>query len=483
MSEKHRVAITGMGLVLPQGVGLAAAEEVFAGASAVRYLPELAGVPGATGAACLGFAPPAGTEDLDRAVQFAVAAAAEAWDDAGLAGPLHAHPCVSRSRTADRPRSAGRERGLSERCVRRPTAHDSTTARDSATARDSGTAHDSVTAHDSGTAHDFAAAYDSASAHGGAPAPDRVATVLSLSKGPVFALARRTAGWADAAGLVDVTPDAAARTVAARLGLAGPITAPVTACASGGHALVLGAGLIRRGVVDVAIVGAAEASLHPMIVGSYRRLGLLADAGDDPATSVRPFSASRRGFAVGEGAGVLVLESLASARRRGAEPIALVRGWAGGCQAARLIDTEPTGETLSHLLRLALARAGTPPQNVDYVHAHGTATVSNDAAEARAIRAAFGEAAARVSVSSTKGSHGHLLGAATAVELVLTVLAMRRGTVPPTANLTDPDPQIGLDCTPLTARRRPIRTALKIASGFGGQMLAVVLAEPDGRPA
>ena len=453
MPEKHRVAITGMGLVLPQGVGLAAAEEVFAGASAVRYLPELAGVPGATGAACLGFAPPAGTEDLDRAVQFAVAAAAEAWDDAGLAGPLHAHPCVSRSRTADRPRSAGRERGLSERCVRRPTAHDSGTA------------------------------YDSASAHGGAPAPDRVATVLSLSKGPVFALARRTAGEAGAAGLVDVTPEAAARTVAARLGLAGPITAPVTACASGGHALVLGAGLIRRGVVDVAIVGAAEASLHPMIVGSYRRLGLLADAGDDPATSVRPFSASRRGFAVGEGAGVLVLESLASARRRGAEPIALVRGWAGGCQAARLIDTEPTGETLSHLLRLALARAGTPPQNVDYVHAHGTATVSNDAAEARAIRAAFGEAAARVSVSSTKGSHGHLLGAATAVELVLTVLAMRRGTVPPTANLTDPDPQIGLDCTPLTARRRPIHTALKIASGFGGQMLAVVLAEPDGRPA
>ncbi len=471
MPEKHRVAITGMGLVLPQGVGLAAAEEVFAGGSAVRYLPELAGVPGATGAACLGFAPPAGTEDLDRAVQFAVAAAAEAWDDAGLAGPLHAHPCVSRGRAADRPRRAGRERGISARWVRRPTAHDSAAANDSATA------------HDSGTAHDSATAYDSASAHGGAPAPDRVATVLSLSKGPVFALARRTAGEAGAAGLVDVTPDAAARTVAARLGLAGPITAPVTACASGGHALVLGAGLIRRGVVDVAIVGAAEASLHPMIVGSYRRMGLLADAGDDPATSVRPFSASRRGFAVGEGAGVLVLESLASVRRRGAEPIALVRGWAGGCQAASLIDTEPSGETLSHLLRLALARAGTPPQDVDYVHAHGTATVSNDAAEARAIRAAFGEAAARVSVSSTKGSHGHLLGAATAVELVLTVLAMRRGTVPPTANLTDPDPQIGLDCTPLTARRRPIHTALKIASGFGGQMLAVVLAEPDGRPA
>ena len=319
-----------------------------------------------------------------------------------------------------------------------------------------------------------------ASEHG-LPAPDRIATVLSLSKGAVFALAQQAVnGGADGGGPLDVTPDAAARTVAARLGLTGPIAAPVTACASGGHALVVGAGLIRRGVADAALVGAAEASLHPLIIGSYRRMGVLADARGDPATSVRPFSASRRGFAMGEGAGVLVLESLASAARRGAEPIALVRGWAGGCQTARLTDMEPDGKTLAHLLRLALERAGVPTEDVDYVNAHGTATVSNDAAEARAIRLALGDAAGAVSVSSTKGSHGHLLGAATAVELVLTVLAIRRGAVPPTANLTDPDPQVGLDCTPVTARRRPVRRALKIASGFGGQMLAVVLASPDG---
>jgi len=402
MPEERGVAITGLGLVLPQGVGLAAVEDVFAGRSAVRYLPEFADVPGATGAAVLDFVPPSGTADCDRAIQFAVAAADEAWNHAGLADA--------------------------------------------------------------------------------APAADRVATVLSLSKGAIFSLAHQArCGGAGSDALLDVTPAAAARTVAARLGLTGPIAAPVTACASGGHALVLGAGLIRRGVVDAALVGAAEASLHPMILGSYRRMGVLADAGADPATSVRPFSASRRGFAIGEGAGVLVLESTASAERRGAQRIALVRGWASGCQTAGLIDVETGGETLAHLLRLTLKRAGTPPEGVDYVHAHGTATVKGDAAEARAIRMALGKEADRVSVSSTKGSHGHLLGAATAVELVLTVLAIRRGIVPPTANLTDPDPEIGLDCTPLTARRRPIRRALKMAGGFGGQMLAVVLAAPEAR--
>ena len=439
MPEAQGVAITGLGLVLPQGVGLSAADDVFAGRTAVRYLPELADVPGATGAALLDFEPPSGTGRLDRAVQFAVAAADEAWNHAGLARPRDAHPYVSRGRSPDPRRRAGGERALPARRVRRPAAQ------------------------------------------GLAPAPDRVATVVSLSKGALFALVRRAAGGVvDTGAPFEVTADAAARTVAARLNLTGPIAAPVTACASGGHALVLGAGLVRRGVVDAAVVGAAEASLHPMILGSYRRMGVLADAGADPATSVRPFSASRRGFAIGEGAGVLVLESLASAARRGAKPIALVQGWAAGCQTAGLIDMEPDGETLAHLLRLALDRAGAKPEDVDYVHAHGTATVSNDAAEARAIRMALGKAAGAVSVSSTKGSHGHLLGAATAVELVVTVLAMERGMVPPTANLTDADPAIGLDCTPLAARRRRVRRAVKIASGFGGQVLVVVLASPEG---
>jgi len=399
MPEARGVVITGLGLVLPQGVGLGAAEDVFAGRSAVSRLAGIPGIPDATGAAVSPFDPPPGTESADRAVQFAVAAAEEAWAGAGL----------------------GRS----------------------------------------------------------SPPPDRMAAAVSLSKGGIHVLSRVAEGRTSAADLWSrAMPDAATAAVAARLGIAGPTASPITACASGGHALLWGAGLIRRGVAEVALVGAAEASLHPLVIGSYHRMGVLAPAGDDPATSVRPFSATRCGFALGEGAGCLVLESETSAARRGVQPLARVAGWAAGCQAFSLTDMEPSGATLTRLMTDALARAGVRPEAVDYIHAHGTATLSNDLAEARAIRAALGCAAGGVSVSSTKGAHGHLLGAATAVELVLTVLAMVRGVVPPTANLTDPDPEIGLDCTPLSARRRPVKNALKIASGFGGQTLAIVLTRP-----
>ena len=395
------VLVTGLGLVLPHGVGIRAAGAVFEGRSAVRHLGDLPGLAGATGAALGSFTPPAGTEDLDRAIQFAVAAADEAWAGAGLA-------------------SAGVD-------------------------------------------------------------PARVAVVLSLSKGGIFALARQhERQGVEAEPWLAASPDAAARVVAARLGLRGPTCSPITACASGGHALVWAARLIERGAAEVAIVGAAEASLHPLILGSYRRMGVLAEARGNPAASVRPFSRTRRGFAVGEGAGVLVLESADSARRRGATVLARVAGWATGCHGGGLTRMEEGGESLARLAADAMARAGVAPSEVDYVSAHGTATPDNDLAEARAIRAAFGPAADAVSVSSTKGAHGHLLGAAAAVELVLAVLAMGRGEVPPTANLTDPDPAIALDCTPCAPRRRAIRCALKLASGFGGQAMAVCLAAPAG---
>ena len=399
MPEGQGVVITGLGLVLPHGVGLAAADAVFQGLSAVARLPDMAAIPGATGAALRAFTPPQAAAHEDRAVQFAAAAADEAWAAAALAGS--------------------------------------------------------------------------------AAAPDRIATVISLSKGCLPGLALLAQGRRNGQSpWPRVTPDAAALFIAARYGAAGPVLVPVTACASGGHALAWGAMLVARGAADVALVGAAEASLHPLVIGSYRRMGVLADAGDDPATSVRPFSATRRGFAIGEGAGVLVLESESSAARRGAPTLACVRGWAMGAQACGVTEMEPSGRALARCMADAMRRAAVAPEAVDYVHAHGTATVGNDLAEARAIRLALGAAAGWVSVSSTKGTHGHLLGAAAAVELVLTVLAMQRGSVPPTANLTDPDPAIGLDCTPLVPRRRPIRCALKIASGFGGQVLALVLGLP-----
>jgi 3-oxoacyl-[acyl-carrier-protein] synthase II len=400
MPEGQGVVITAVGLVLPPGAGLATADFVFQGRCAVALLPDIEGIPDATGAAVRSFRPPAGTDAADRSLQFAVSAAEEAWAGASTGGSL--------------------------------------------------------------------------------PPPERIATVVSLSKGPLLALADMAGrSTRSARDWTQVGPDAAASAIAVRLGAAGPVLAPVTACSSGGHALIWGASLISRGCVDAAVVGAAEASLHPLIIGSYRRMGVLADGGADPARSVRPFSATRRGFAIGEGAGILVLESEASASRRGAAVLARVKGWATGSQAYRLAAMEPTGEALSRIIADALARSGVAAEAVDYVHAHGTATPDNDAAEARAIRRALGPAAGRVSVSSTKGSHGHLLGAATAVELVLTVLAIRRGEAPPTANLEDPDPAIGLDCTPLVARRRPIRCALKIASGFGGHLAAIVLTSPD----
>ena len=395
MRDMPPAAITGVGLVLPQGAGLEAVEPVFRGESAIAYLSGFPGLEGATAAALADFVPPRGTEDADRAVQFAVRAADEAWARSGLG----------------------------------------------------------------------ASGVD----------PRRVAVLVALSKGGVFALSEAAAcpdgrdAWARGG------PDAAARAVAARFGVTGGMAAPVTACASGGHAIVWGMRLIGRGVVDAVIVGAAEASIHPLVIGSYRRMGVLADACGDPASSVRPFSLTRRGFAIGEGAAVFVLESEASAGRRGADVVARVTGWAAGAHAASLTDVEASGETLARLMCEAMRRAGIRPAQVDYVHAHGTATVTNDLAEARAIRCALGKASGRVSVSSTKGSHGHLLGAATAVEAAVTALAIRRGEVPATANLTDPDPAIGLDCTALDPRRRSIVHAIKISSGFGGQSLALCL--------
>jgi len=415
MADEPRIAVTGMGLILPTGIGLPGADAVFAGATAVGYLNGEAAFPSGTGAPAAAFVPPADTLNEDRAAQMAVAAADEAWREAALdRSPLP---------------------------------------------------------------------------------PDRVAVVISLSKGGVFAMSR----WADrlpgtrprrgagcrgqggdaADAMVRSDPSAAGRRVAARFGLEGPVLAPVTACASGATALAWAAALVGRGAADAALVGAAEASLHPLVLGGYRRMGVLAEPDGDPATSVRPFSATRRGFAIGEGAGVLVLESCASAERRGVRPLAVLRGWATGSHAASLTDVEPGGATLARIIRTALRRSGVGPEGVDLVHAHGTATAANDATEARAIRSALGSAADGVSVCSTKGSHGHLLGAAAAVEAVLTVLAIQRSLVPPTVNLTDPDPAIGLDCTPLVARSRPIRWALKMASGFGGQMAAIVLARPD----
>jgi len=468
MADGQGVTVTGLGLVLPTGVGLPAADPVFAGRSAVRHLNGMVNLAGAIGAPVSGFVPLAGTEGHDRAVQMAAAAADEAWHGARLDAARPASDRVAVLVSLSKGGVFALTRWAEEVGPMSPTRARRVSA-PAGPSRDRKIAGFSI--RDQGCAADrtYPPSYDGGSGvRGGYGDPPRSSSGLAGFYGREIALA---------------DPAAAGRLLARRFGLTGPIVTPVTACASGGHAVAWASGLIRRGTVDAALVGAAEASLHPLVLGGYRRMGILAEAGDDPAAAVRPFSATRRGFAVGEGAGVLVLESSASADRRGVRPLARIAGWATGCHAAGLTDVEAGGEALGRLIRDALARAAVPPEAVDYVHAHGTATRANDLAEAKAIRAALGRAAEGVSVSSTKGSHGHLLGAAAAVEAVLTVLAIGRSLVPPTVNLTDPDPAIGLDCTPLRGRARRLRQAVKIATGFGGQMVAIVLSAPGGEDA
>lgn len=259
-----------------------------------------------------------------------------------------------------------------------------------------------------------------------------------------------------------------------RFGLGGESCAMVAACASGLHSIMHGYHLIREGRADVVLSGASDASLTGLLLGCYESMGVLSHGFDDPEHAVKPFDRERDGFAAGEGAGTLVLESLESARGRGARIYAEVAGWARGSEAYHLTSMAVERSQLGRLLREALERAGVKRSELDYINAHGTATRENDVLETRAIREALGRAAERVAVSSIKGSTGHMLGAAGAVEAVATVLAIRDGFVPPTLNLHIPDPECDLDYVPLVGREQRVRTAACTSAGFGGQIGVVV---------
>jgi 3-oxoacyl-[acyl-carrier-protein] synthase II len=236
-----------------------------------------------------------------------------------------------------------------------------------------------------------------------------------------------------------------------------------------------GADLIRRGVCDVVLAGSADASLEPFVLGAFRRMKILARDDDDASRAVRPWDRKRSGFLVGEGGALFVLERAAAAGRRGVVPYAEIAGGALGADAHHETDLNPDPDGLAHVIRQALGRSGVRPDEVDHVNVHGTATRANDPIECRALRLALGEAADRVACSANKSQIGHLLGAAGAAELAITCLALRDGFVPPTLNLTDPDPACDLDATPLVGRSRPIRAALKLSIGFGGHLAAAVL--------
>jgi len=258
--------------------------------------------------------------------------------------------------------------------------------------------------------------------------------------------------------------------VSMQLGLRGPTSCVVTACAAGNHGIGDAAAIIRRGAADVMLAGGAEAGITSYCMASLDATRALSRRNDAPERASRPFDAGRDGFVAAEGAGVLVLERLEHARERGAEIICEVRGYGASSDAHHLTEPDPSGRWQVAAMRMALERGGIDPSEVDYVNAHGTSTAAGDPVEIGAIRALLGdERAARVMVSSTKSMHGHAMGAAGGVESVLTALAIREGQVPPTINLDELDPACGgVDHVANERRAAPVRVALSNSFGFGG---------------
>jgi len=256
--------------------------------------------------------------------------------------------------------------------------------------------------------------------------------------------------------------------VAIKHGAKGINYTPTSACSSGGHAVGEAMRMIRHGYQDAVICGGAEAAISPTGVGGFVAMRALSTRNDAPERASRPFDKNRDGFVISEGAGVLILEELEMARRRGAPILAEVVGYGTNGDAYHITQPSPEGVGAAACMALCLADAGISPDAVHYINAHGTSTEYNDANETKAIKRVFGEYAARLPVSSTKSMTGHLLGGAGGVEAAYTVLALQHGVIPPTINYEEPGPDCGLDYVPNVARQAPIELALSNSYGFGG---------------
>ncbi len=272
----------------------------------------------------------------------------------------------------------------------------------------------------------------------------------------------------------------AAGEIAIRFGFKGPNTSMVSACTTGNHCIGFGLRTIQCGDADRMIVGASEAGITHISLAGFSIMRALSTRNDNPAAASRPFDKDRDGFVLSEGSGVLVLEDLDSARRRGVEILAEIVGYSANSDAHHITAPCPDGEGARAVIRRALRDAAVGPDQIDYINAHGTSTQLNDKAETQAIKAVFGDHARRVKISSTKSVHGHLLGAGAAVEAVATVQAIRDGIVPPTINYTTPDPGCDLDYTPNTAVAHTITLAISNAFGFGGHNASVVFKQFSG---
>jgi 3-oxoacyl-[acyl-carrier-protein] synthase II len=263
-------------------------------------------------------------------------------------------------------------------------------------------------------------------------------------------------------------PNMATGLAAIALGAQGPSSAVATACAAGSNAIGDAFQLLQLGKADVMICGGAESAITPLGVAGFASAKALSFRNDDPATASRPFDKTRDGFVIGEGSGILVLETLAHAEARGATILAEIVGYGTTCDAHHITSPTPGGVGGAAAMRLALEDGGISADSVDYVNAHGTSTPANDSNETAAIKSALGSRAKDIPVSSTKSMTGHLLGGSGGIEAVACVLALRNGVVPPTINYNNPDPDCDLDVVPNTARELTLGTVLSNSFGFGG---------------
>ena len=275
-------------------------------------------------------------------------------------------------------------------------------------------------------------------------------------------------------------PNVGAGQIAISFGMTGPNFATVSACATGGHAVGEASETIRRDDADIMIAGGSEACIFEVLVGGFAAMRALSTRNDDPAGASRPFDTGRDGFVCGEGCGVLVLEALEHAQARGATPLAELVGYGATADASHITLPAPGGIGAVRAARRALEKAGIATADVQHVNAHATSTPEGDKAELQAIKTIFGDHAGSLSITANKSMIGHTLGAAGAIEAITTVMSIREGRVPPTINLTDPDPEgAGLDLTRNTAASHDIEVALSNSFGFGGQNTALVFRRWD----
>ena len=312
--------------------------------------------------------------------------------------------------------------------------------------------------------------------------PERVGVILGSGIGGMEtfetqhrALIERGPGRVSPFFIPMMISDMAAGQVSIQFGLKGPNFCTVSACASGAHAIGEALRLLRAGDADVMIAGGTEATITPMALSGFGNARTLSTRNDDPQRASRPFDQDRDGFVIGEGAGVIVLETEDHARRRGAPLLCELSGYGASADAYHITAPSIDGDGAARAMKRALDDAGLHAEDVQYINAHGTSTPAGDPAEVAAVKRVFGEHARKLMMSSTKSMTGHLLGAAGGLEAVVTALTLARGIVPPTINLEKTDPQCDLDFVPNQARAQRVKAALSNSFGFGGHNVTLAM--------